>query len=368
MLKKKKIKKKPQTSKIMNSSRRHPENTYKTTIDCQAKNLTKNKIKLKNKFFNKNNQKNENSNSEISFNNNNFNNKNRPKTKFDIIITNPTNTLKKNNSEFHHHLFKKYKNNIKTLSSKYKDPVFSQYNGFSDEDKNKETSIEDNDEKLDENHRNFAFSSEKKIKKKEWNNDPLNPYFINWQNSFLKIGYNVVFHYNEFQEGVPILRIQKLKKQVFLPPLYTVNYNKFNENKNSSNGENLKKLVCSKVANKVFSPVNIHSNYYKTKNSFHHHFNFSKKVKNKENEQKLSPRFKNAQNLCNPLYNEINNENNVNEITKEKNIIINKNKNTFENNNEIKNKIINENNIISENSQINVINKNEDTQDKMINN
>ena len=33
-------------------------------------------------------------------------------------------------------------------------------------------------------------------------------------------------------DGVPVLRIQKLKQKVVLPPIYKVKYNQFTENKN----------------------------------------------------------------------------------------------------------------------------------------
>ena len=349
---KEKSSKKSKRAKTMNTSRSHCENTHKTTIICKNKNPTKKQINLKNKFLiNANNNKNGNSNNEISFNNTNYNN--RPNKKLDIAIKNSTNTLKKNNSESHHR-FIKYKNDNRPLPYKF-NRIFSQNNEFSDEDKNKETSIGDNDEKIDETQKNFAFSTEKKIKKKDWNNDPLNPYFINWQNSFLKIGYNVGFHYKEFQEGVPILRIQKLKKKVVLPPLYTVKYNKFTENKNATNEENIKNLVCSRVANKIFSPIKVNSNYPKnrTKNSFHHNFNFSKKEKNKENGPKLSPRSNNEQNINN---------------NKEQNINLNSNVNSNDNNNnENKNQTF-ENNKVKNDEQIIDINNKDKNQDINLNN
>ena len=94
----------------------------------------------------------------------------------------------------------------------------------------------------------------------------------NWANSFLKIGYNVGLHSNQNQDGVPILRIQKLKPKVVLPPIYKVKYNQFSETKNTlNNNEEESNLVCSKIAQKLFSPsANNYNNLprNKSKNSF----------------------------------------------------------------------------------------------------
>jgi len=46
----------------------------------------------------------------------------------------------------------------------------------------------------------------------------LNPYSTNWPAHYLKLGYNSGFYYDDYQDGVPILRLKKLKKNL-LPPI-----------------------------------------------------------------------------------------------------------------------------------------------------
>jgi hypothetical protein len=46
----------------------------------------------------------------------------------------------------------------------------------------------------------------------------LNPYSTNWPAHYLKLGYNSGFYYDDFQDGVPILRLKKLRK-IILPPI-----------------------------------------------------------------------------------------------------------------------------------------------------
>lgn len=96
--------------------------------------------------------------------------------------------------------------------------------------------------------------------------DPLNPYLPNWPNSFLKIGFNAGFRSNELHEGVPVLRIQKLKPKVVLPPIYKIKYNQFSENKNF-NYDDDEDLVCTKVAKKLFSKTSNEFYTNKSKNN-----------------------------------------------------------------------------------------------------
>ena len=123
-------------------------------------------------------------------------------------------------------------------------------------EKEKETEIGDIlEDKKSINSRKFGFSSKKQEKniKVKWG-DPLNPYMTNWPSSFLKIGYNVGFHCYEYQKGVPLLRIQKLKKNVVFPPLYTIQYNKYTE-KNSCINNETEKLACNSVVKKICNPM-----------------------------------------------------------------------------------------------------------------
>ena len=49
--------------------------------------------------------------------------------------------------------------------------------------------------------------------------DGNNPYSVKWPSHFLEIGYNSGFYYEEYQDGVPILRLKKLKNKVVLPQI-----------------------------------------------------------------------------------------------------------------------------------------------------
>ena len=48
--------------------------------------------------------------------------------------------------------------------------------------------------------------------------DPLNPYSTCWPSNFLKVGYEAGFEYNDFQSGVPVLKLRSLGKK-HLPPI-----------------------------------------------------------------------------------------------------------------------------------------------------
>ena len=49
-------------------------------------------------------------------------------------------------------------------------------------------------------------------------NDPLNPYGTYWPSNFLKMGYDTGFEYENFQSGVPVLKLRSLAKKP-LPPV-----------------------------------------------------------------------------------------------------------------------------------------------------
>jgi len=48
--------------------------------------------------------------------------------------------------------------------------------------------------------------------------DPLNPYSTCWPSNFLKAGYDAGFEYEDFQSGVPVLKLRNLAKKQ-LPPI-----------------------------------------------------------------------------------------------------------------------------------------------------
>ena len=56
-----------------------------------------------------------------------------------------------------------------------------------------------------------------------------NPYSVKWPSKFLEIGYSSGFYYDDYQDGVPLLRLRKIKNKVILPPInsrYSVNSEK----------------------------------------------------------------------------------------------------------------------------------------------
>ena len=65
--------------------------------------------------------------------------------------------------------------------------------------------------------------------------DPLNPYGTFWPSVFLKAGYDVGFEYDDFQSGVPLLKLKYLGGKKQLPPIK-------------------KKLLHFNDSNNIFSP------------------------------------------------------------------------------------------------------------------
>ena len=59
--------------------------------------------------------------------------------------------------------------------------------------------------------------------------DNLNPYSTNWPSSFLKIGYSSGFYYEDYQDGVPILRLKKIRNKIILPPIQNSRYSQISE-------------------------------------------------------------------------------------------------------------------------------------------
>ena len=59
--------------------------------------------------------------------------------------------------------------------------------------------------------------------------DTLNPYSTNWPSNFLKIGYSSGFYYDDYQDGVPILRLKRLRNKIYLPPIQNSRYSQISE-------------------------------------------------------------------------------------------------------------------------------------------
>ena len=195
-------------------------------------------------------------------------------------------SIKKNNTELNNN----YKgNNFHTLSTNKKNETID-----------KETDAEDNIEEKNISRRlGLSTGKHEKFMKVKFG-DPLNPYMTNWPSSFLKIGYNVGFHFNQYQKGVPLLRIQKLKKNVVFPPLYTIQYNKYTDDKNQISNET-EKLCCNSVVKKLFNPMRTRygfseSQKNKSKQSYQTYYNkaflpkdveiINKQLENKLNSEK----------------------------------------------------------------------------------
>ena len=133
----------------------------------------------------------------------------------------------------------------------------------------------------------------------------MNPYLTNWANSFLRIGYNVGLHSNQNQDGVPILRIQKLKPKVVLPPIYKIKYNQFSETKNNINVKNEEEItyVGNQVPQKLFSPSTTNYNNFprnKSKKSFLIELNNKEKESN-ENKNEEKEKFEISGQMNEPL-------------------------------------------------------------------
>ena len=90
-------------------------------------------------------------------------------------------------------------------------------------------------------------------------NNPNNPYWTSWQNSFLKKGYQLGLNYKTIQFGVPSLRIKQLHKKIILPPVYKVKYNQYSDNNNElKKNDNIFNYYYNK--DKTIKSLNIYLN------------------------------------------------------------------------------------------------------------
>ena len=258
--------------------------TIKTTIECKTVSKNKKLKSLKsqtrtNLYYDPQNEDDDNDKETTS----RCNDKNLCLTIENSYPKKIENYLLKNKSEYHPGLSEQ--KDHKTILTKQNSELTDNFIGLTDE-KNKETGIEDNDEILNIKKYKKEYHSKRKSRKKQKakNNlfyDPLNPYLTNWPSSFLKIGYNVGFHSNEIVDGVPVLRIQKLKQKVVLPPIYKVKYNQFTENKNyKTNNEDESDIVGNKDGQKLFNNINFKN---KSKIGFLNQYNAKDNEKNNEN-------------------------------------------------------------------------------------
>ena len=93
-----------------------------------------------------------------------------------------------------------------------------------EEEKNNKFRKNKNARKLSHVRPKGKFSMDKKMKEilgKQYKllvDDPLNPYGTFWPSNFLKAGYDAGFEYDNFQSGVPVLKLKSLGKKQ-LPPI-----------------------------------------------------------------------------------------------------------------------------------------------------
>ena len=123
---------------------------------------------------------------------------------------------------------------------------------------NKTLSIKDKKEKTPSNILKTSQSTCKKSIK-DFINNPYNPYSTNWQNSFLKKGFQLGIKYNnKIHLGVPSLSVKHLKKKVILPPVYNVKYNQYSDNnKELTSNEN---IVTYYNKDKTIKSLNLYLN------------------------------------------------------------------------------------------------------------
>ena len=86
--------------------------------------------------------------------------------------------------------------------------------------------------------------------------DNLNPYSTNWPSSFLKIGYSSGFYYDDYQDGVPILRLKKLRNKIILPPIHNSRYSQFSEKVNDNFSTNFNYLSRQERINYILNTEN----------------------------------------------------------------------------------------------------------------
>ena len=230
-------------SKIFNGSNynnNNPINTKNmqlTPLYCK----TNNKYSTKTDFYSSNNKLNNNSetnkllsidiediNSDINHNNNfnaSNNNFHMVKNKSNNLLEENPNFINKNNNRQSIQLSLKNIKNAKTIPSK-------------------------TNKSSNSNNKNKYI--------KDLINNPNNPYSTKWQNSFLKKGFQLGLKYNKIHFGVPSLKIQKLNKNIILPPVYKIKYNQFSDNNNDIKAK--ENIVTYYNKDKTIKSLNLYLN------------------------------------------------------------------------------------------------------------
>ena len=237
-------------SNVNNYQNTHQDNNSSTSYQTLQKLLNK----VQPKHSTKNNLPKIYNNSELYQTSNNFKSKNNNNATFTPINENnrtkhTTKTdfypLKNNKNKLENQEFLNIDSKEINLNTNHDDNNFN----FSNDNfyPNKNCLSEENDNEANKKiiislHKNvnkrsyltskiFKSQNDKKYGKYLINN-PNNPYWTSWQNSFLKNGYHLGLNYNTIHFGVPSLRIKQLHKKILLPPVYKVKYNQYSENHN----------------------------------------------------------------------------------------------------------------------------------------
>ena len=111
--------------------------------------------------------------------------------------------------------------------------------------------------------------------------DPLNPYGTFWPSNFLKAGYDTGFEYDDFQSGVPVLKLKSLGKKQ-LPPI------KKKGHENTNNNTPFKVTGANPFYSKTSAKKNLNEDIYdiKVNKSDNVQIN-NNKINNKEEEENV---------------------------------------------------------------------------------
>ena len=98
--------------------------------------------------------------------------------------------------------------------------------------------------------------------------DTLNPYSTNWPSNFLKIGYSSGFYYDDYQDGVPILRLKRLRNKIILPPIQNTRYSNIFQKTGEIPSSNFKYMPRQERINYILNTENNdENNVFKSQNA-----------------------------------------------------------------------------------------------------
>ena len=123
--------------------------------------------------------------------------------------------------------------------------------------------------------------------------DDLNPYSTNWPSNLLKIGYSSGFYYDDFQDGVPILRLKRIRNKIILPPIQNSRYSQISEKFGETHKLNFNYMSRQERINYILNTENNNNNAFnsgdarrKLLDKFHiKGFDLLPKIENKDKEE-----------------------------------------------------------------------------------